>query len=197
MLERILTVRPSVCEDVRRHLDSRLSKHLEKDRSLYAPGRKRVWIKLEFPLSLKHQSFRPGIKDPRLWNWIEKLWYRSGYKEPPETALAIYGDTPITFHPDAPAAAPKSLQINLGGTKFIIDQSPKWKRTGKIYVPTAPVEYTLDMGEVSTFNCKHIHATSEPNKDRWSIIVWRLSDQVRTLYNNYLEQKKKWSMPYD
>ena len=137
---------------------------------------------------MKHQSFRPGLEDERLWSWIEKLWEKAGYQNPPECALAIYGNVPIQFHSDAPAAAPESLQINLGGTDFIIDESPKYQRQGKIYTPISPVTHTLDMGEVTAFNCKHVHSTINPDKDRWSIIVWSISGQARSLYNEYLSK---------
>ena len=131
MFERLKTIPRSTCEDVRRHLDSQVTKHLKRDVSSYAPGRKRVWIKTEYPLSIQYQKFQPGIDDPRLWSWIEKLWDLAGYETSPESALAIYGDVPISFHPDAPAAAPQCLQINLGGTQFVIDESPKMGTKGE------------------------------------------------------------------
>lgn len=189
MFEKITTISPSVCQDVRKHLDRNVYKYLGQDVSSYARGRKRVWLQTEYPLSMRHQEFQPGIDDERLWSWIQKLWYKAGYEEPPESALAIHGGVPISFHPDAPAAAPESLQINLGGTEFVIDESPKYERKGKIYVPESPVSHILDTGEVSKFNCKHVHSTINPNKDRWSIIVWRISSQARYRYNQYLRYK--------
>ena len=192
MLERVTNISPSVCEDVRKHLDQNVYKYLGQDVSSYARGRKRVWLQTEYPLSMTHQEFRPGIDDERLWSWIQKLWYKAGYEEPPESALAIHGNVPIAFHPDAPAAAPESLQINLGGTEFIIDGSPIWKRKGKIYTPTFPVTHTLDMGEVSKFNCKHVHSTVNPKSDRWSIIVWRISDKARPMYEEYQARRQRW-----
>ena len=151
MFEKIKTIDRTTCEDVRNHLDRKYSKLLTRDLSTYARGRKRIWIKTEFPLSLQYQSFQPGVEDKRLWSWIEKLWALSGYKNSPESALAIYGGVPISFHPDAPAAHHESLQINLGGTEFIIDEHPKWRRKGKIYIPSNPISHTLDMGEVAKF----------------------------------------------
>ena len=99
----------------------------------------------------------------------------------PESALAIYGDVPIEYHPDAPAAASASIQINLGGTTFMHDTvlPTRMNRNGRIYTPTSVIAHTLDMGEVTLFNCKHVHATVDPKKDRWSIIVWTISDYAR------------------
>ena len=186
MFERITTLTSSTAENVRTHLET-LNSNLIPDISNYAPGRKRFWIQTEFPLSLKYQSFRAGVQDPKLWGWLQQVWQKSGLEGQPETALAIYGDVPIQFHGDAPCAAKNAIQINLGGTTFVHDSSPPVR--GQRNKPSSPIEHTLDMGEVSRFNCKHLHATVEPEPDRWSIIVWQISQFGRSAYQQYLNQQ--------
>jgi len=190
MFEKFAQLSSDTCTDVIQHLNS-LAGHLEKDVSNYAKDRQRFWIGTEYPLSLKYQQFKPGVRDARLEQWIRSVWEQSGLNGRAEAALAIYGEVPIEFHPDAPCAAPESIQINLGGTTFIHDSVPSGpsNRNGRIYTPTAPIEHTLDMGEITRFNCKHVHATVEPQPDRWSIIVWSISNYGRQAYNEYLRKR--------
>ena len=190
MFEKFAQLDASTCESVIQHLGS-LSHNLYPDVSNYANGRQRFWIGTEYPLSLKYQQFRSGIRDKRLETWIRQIWEKSGFSGRPESALAIYGQVPIQFHPDAPCASPLAIQINLGGTVFIHDTVPAGpaNRNGRIYTPTAPIEHTLDRGEVTRFNCKHVHSTSDPQPDRWSIIVWQISNYGRTAYQEYLKQR--------
>ena len=190
MFEKFSQLSPSNSESVIEHLNN-LSGHLHPDLSNYAKGRERFWIETEFPLSLKHQSFKGGVKDKRLWDWINTVWEKSQINGKPEAALAIYGKVPIEFHTDAPCAAPEAIQINLGGTTFIHDSVPSGpsNRNGRIFTPSSPIEHTLDRGEVARFNCKHIHATVAPQPDRWSIIVWQISRYGREAYQKYLTQR--------
>ena len=190
MFEKFAQLDSSTCDGVIQHLNS-LSGHLYPDVSNYARGRKRFWLGTEYPLSLKYQQFKGGVRDPRLEKWIRDVWAQSGLGGRPESALAIFGDVPIEYHPDAPCAAPHAIQVNLGGTRFIHDSvvSGPSNRNGRLYTPSSPIEHTLDMGEVTRFNCKHVHATAEPEPDRWSIIVWQISGYGRTAYNKYLAQR--------
>ena len=190
MFETFSNLPQSTCDDVTNHLSS-LSHQLRPDVSNYAKGRQRMWLNTEYPLSLKYQQFRPGINDERLWGWIQQVWAKSQLSGQPESALAIYGNVPIDFHTDAPCAAPECIQINLGGTTFIHDTVPAGQsnRNGRIYRPTSPIEHTLDKGEITRFNCKHVHATVEPQPDRWSIIVWQISNYGRKAHQQYLAQR--------
>ena len=192
MFETFANLSADTCNDVIQHLNS-LSGNLRPDVSNYANGRMRMWIETEYPLSPKHQRFQPGIRDERLWGWIHRIWEQSQLAGTPEAALAIYGKVPIEFHPDSPSAAPEAIQVNLGGTRFIHDTvvATNANRNGRIYTPTAPIEHTLDKGEVTRFNCKHVHATSDPKPDRWSIIVWRISNYQRQAYQQFMAQRKR------
>ena len=191
MFEKFAQLDSSTTDAVIAHLDS-LSNNLYPDVSNYARGRQRFWIGTEYPLSLKYQQFRSGVRDKRLEEWLKATWEKSGLSGKPEAALAIYGDVPIKYHPDAPCAAAEAIQINLGGTVFIHDTVPAGpkNRNGRIYTPTAAIEHTLDKGEVTRFNCKHVHATVEPQPDRWSIIVWQISNYGRRAYTEYLSRFK-------
>lgn len=191
MFEKFAQLDTSTCDSVIAHLEG-LSDHLYPDVSNYARGRERFWIGTEYPLSLKHQQFRSGVRDTRLEKWIRTVWKQSGLNGRPESALAIYDKVPIEWHPDAPCASPLAIQINLGGTVFAHDTVPASpaNRNGRIYTPTAPIEHTLDKGEVTRFNCKHVHCTVNPQPDRWSIIVWQISNYGRTKYNEYLARRK-------
>ena len=186
MFEKYAQLEKSTCDHVINHLDS-LSDNLNPDISNYARGRQRFWVQTEYPLSLKYQQFRTGVRDKRLWDWVNEVWHKSGLGGEPESALAIYGGVPIEFHPDAPCAAPNAVQINLGGTVFIHDSAPagQQNRNGRIYTPTSPVEHTLDRGEITRFNCKHVHATVDPQPDRWSMIVWQISQHGRSAYQEF------------
>lgn len=190
MFEKYSQLSASTADSVIRHLNS-LGGHLYPDISSYARGRQRFWIGTEYPLSMRHQQFRSGIRDKRLESWIRDIWAKSGLPGRAESALAIYGDVEIDFHPDAPCADALAIQINLGGTTFVHDTVPAGpeNRNGRIYTPTAPIEHTLDIGEVTRFNCKHVHSTVEPVADRWSIIVWQISRYGRAEYNNYLRRR--------
>ncbi|MYA99290.1 hypothetical protein F4X90_06380 [Candidatus Poribacteria bacterium] len=190
MFEKFAQLDSSTCDSVVNHLHS-LSGHLYPDVSNYAKGRQRFWLQTEFPLSLKYQQFQSGVQDKRLWGWLQQVWDKSQLNGSPEAALAIYGDVPIEFHPDAPCAAPNAVQINLGGTTFIHDSVPSGpsNRHGRGYKPTSPIEHTLDRGEITRFNCKHVHATVAPQPDRWSIIVWQISQYGRQAYQQYLAQR--------
>ena len=190
MFEKFAQLDSSTSDNVIEHLNG-LSSNLYPDVSNYANGRQRFWLGTEYPLSLKYQQFRSGVRDKRLEQWIKSIWTESGLAGRAEAALAIYGDVPIDFHPDAPCAAPECIQINLGGTTFIHDSVPSGpsNRKGRIYTPTAPIEHTLDKGEITRFNCKHVHATVAPQPDRWSIIVWQISNYGRKAYQQYLLQR--------
>jgi len=191
MFEKFAQLESSTTDSVISHLNN-LSGHLYPDVSNYAKGRERFWIGTEYPLSLKYQQFRSGVRDKRLEQWIRTIWKQSGLGGRPEAALAIYGKVPIEWHPDAPCAAANSIQINLGGTVFAIDSVPAGpdNRNGRIYTPTAATEYTLDRGEVTRFNCKHVHCTIDPEPDRWSIIVWQISNYGRKAYQQFLASKR-------
>lgn len=206
MFELVRTIPRSTVLDVVSHMHANID--LAKDVSRYAPGRDRGWLMTEAPLSEFH--YERGVKVPslfvarpttdRLWSWLCRVWQESGYPGLPDLGLAAFGPTPISWHPDAAYAAPDSLLINFGGVQWGIDELPIIRRPrnaprdgSRSTDPRQPVFHTLDAGEVVRFNCKHLHETLEPQKDRWSVVLWQISRFIRPMYQQYLAgQPQSW-----
>jgi len=162
----------STVNSVISHLDKHITPDLEPDISSYARGRKRSWLNWEATLT-SPTRFSPGLIDKRLWNWLSQVWKRAGMRGTPELGLAIHGDIPITLHRDASYADKESLNVNLGGVTWLYDTS---RGVGTI------TETTLDGGEIIPFNCKHRHGVFDPLPNRWSIILWRVSNKSRLTF---------------
>ena len=166
----------SIVTDVRHHLDSTVAPSLSPDFSSYAKGRKRAWLNWEASLN-NPTRFTPSLTDKRLWDWLTTVWNRAGMDSLPELGLAIHGEIPIQLHRDASYAAAAALNINLGGVTWLYDTD---RGIGTI------TETTLDGGEIIPFDCKHRHGVSEPDADRWSIILWRISHKARQTFEEIL-----------
>ena len=152
---------------MRQHLDCVAAPKLAPDVSNYAPGRSRVWIQHEAPLS-QNREYGPGLKDPKLWTWLEKCWTRARYSGKPDLGLALFGDIGIRPHRDATFAHCAALTVNLG----TVDWGWQCDRNGQ------PAKHlldwtTLDGGELLAFDCKHVHASRKLAATRWAIVLWQ------------------------
>ena len=163
----------SIQDDVARYMINELSLFENVTGSSYAYGRKSAWLQYDCPLNAGGQ-FKPVPTPKRLWDWCEKVWQANGMKGLPEVGLANYGDVGIKLHRDATYAAPDCLMINIGKVSWQYD----WDRR-----ISTPQHYSLDGGEVASFNCKHLHGAYDPASDRWSIILWTISHRRRDEFN--------------
>ena len=176
MLEITHNLSSQTCDNVIQHLESTLKQSLKADVSNYAPGRMRVWLQHEAPLS-DNQNFQSGTQDTKLWTWCKEVAKESGMKEIPEVGLAIYGDRGIKLHRDASFAAPEAVSINLGAVEFLYDPTRGFSDNLESHI--------LDRGEVMLFDSKHRHAAVEPASNRWCIVLWSLSDKIQEKFNAY------------
>ena len=175
MLEIRKQLAPSTSLDVIDHLNKNLAPHLSQDVSNYAKGRKRVWLEYEAPLS-NSQAFKPATHNSKLWKWLKEVASKSGMPVP-QLGLAVYGDTGIQLHRDASYANPLALSINLGKVEFLFDDNRQGKTNKNIR------QHNLDSGEIILFDCKHRHAAINPNRNRWSIILWTIAPKFTKLFH--------------
>ena len=157
---------------MRQHLDRVAGPHLAPDVSNYARGRTRVWLQHEGPLS-QYRDYGPGLKDAKLWAWLEQCWTRASYAGKPDLGLALYGNIGIRPHRDATYAHCAALTVNLGA----VDWGWQNNRNGQ------PAEHlldwtTLDAGELLAFDCKHVHASRKLAATRWAIVLWQAKRPV-------------------
>lgn len=167
------TLPKSTTDAIVQHLNSNILPQMYQNnkRGTYAPGRNEAWLNVHTPLTewdentpIKGQ-FAPGIQDERLWGFCQRIGQRYGGFLP-NTGLAVFGEAGITLHRDSAALTPAGITINLGGTNFLYSDTRD--DTGDIKC------YTLNPGDVVSFNSKHRHAVPEPQPGRWAIILWRV-----------------------
>ena len=178
LLKKVIQLSPTTVADIKSFMATNVP--VEKDVSNYAPGRERGWLQHEGPLSM-NRKFQPRPCPTRLWSWLGKIWQSAGYTGLPELGLAAHGDRGISLHRDATYAAPASMLVNLGGVTWGYEPTRE---------ATRPQYQKLEGGEVLTFDCKHRHAALDPSPDRWSIILWQVSNRRRAEFDRYLKTLK-------
>lgn len=159
----------SLQDDLSSFMKDELKLFKNATNSSYAYGRRSAWLQFDCPLSMGGH-FKPVSTPGRLWDWCERVWEQSGMRGKPEVGLANYGDVGIDLHRDATYAAPDTLLINIGKVHWQYDHSRGI---------SIPEHYDFDGGEVIRFNCKHRHGAYEPGSDRWSIVLWTISNKRR------------------
>ena len=167
-------IEPALMEQVIDYLETNIEPILGVDVSTYAPGRRRLWLEHEAPLSL----FRPwlkGHKDERIWNWVTAVLHP--YKFTPMFALVSKGGV-IHKHRDAPSLNYRSFAINLGKVTWC-------------YAPNEeePLRYNMTGGEVFSFNSKIPHWTEEVSEDRWAFNFWTVSNKDADRYYLYKQNQ--------
>ena len=166
-------VSPSVVRDMRGHLDAVIGPYLSRDVSNYAPGRTRAWLQWEGPLS-QRQSYRPGLRNARLWDWLCECWRNAGYPGLPDLGLALHGAIGIKPHRDASYANAQALTVNLGTADWGWHPERNGQDANGLHWQT------IEPGDVLKFDCKHKHASRRLDPDRWAIVLWTAKRAVPT-----------------
>ena len=127
-----------------------LSKYGKADKSSLTEDRKIVWIGKQ-PLFTKKMEIA-GHNDQFIKAIASEVYPTHDY------ILICGGNTEINPHRDATYAMPEAISINLGGMAYFDHEDGcKW----------------LKHGDVTTFNCKKLHAVLEADLDRISICIWK------------------------
>lgn len=142
--------------------------NLQSDVSSYAKGRMRVWLPYEAPLDSPQsfsRPFIPGLLHGELWQFIVDLCAKHGFTA--QVALASKGGS-ILPHRDTTYAAEWAFAINLGECNWGIASDREMKSP----------DYFMQLkgGEVFKFNCKHVHAVSNVDPNRWAINIWAIAE---------------------
>lgn len=178
MLTKVFKLPSTTVTSVVQHLEAHVkpTMYVNNKRGTYAPGRNEAWLHIHTPLTAWDENtpmkghFAPGLQDAKLWKWCQTVCQNTGGFIP-NTGLAVYGESGITLHRDSPALTPEGVTINLGPTNFLYSDIRGDGGTIR--------EYTLDPGDVLTFNSKHPHAVPEPQPGRWAIILWRVQTHTQ------------------
>jgi hypothetical protein len=149
-----------------KYLEDTCKSSLLPDVSNYAKGRLRLWLNKE-PMLFSPFDIKPGfqVKDKIILRLQEIIEWDFDY------ALVTYsGDTnPIGIgpHRDAGYAAYEAMSINVSGEcefKFWPIRDSKGQ--------DEPIITILKPGDVTSFNCKHLHSAN-PTVKRWNINFWK------------------------
>lgn len=139
---------------LRDHLDALWAPRLTSDKSSYAPDRMTAWIGL-IPTFSRTPTYKETEGDERIMDYANRLARKAGFTEALDLALVHRGGN-IDPHRDATYAKPLAFTINLGICTFRYKDKT----------------YSLEGGEVFSFDCKEIHGVSDAAADRWAINLW-------------------------
>lgn len=193
MLKLISTLPLAKQHKLRAHLNKYRSR-LESDTSSYAIGRKRYWLEHQPVLGSGGRSYRPAYQQPQFWNFCQTLYQRASYIVLPDQApltpdlgLVAYGGVGIREHRDDPYAACPALSINLSTVPT------QWGYTATYtgYEKRRPKRvseqiHLLPPGAIIMFNSQNPHRVINPDPERWSINLWRISSACRPYFEGYL-----------
>lgn len=176
MFEMIKTLKPELCAQVVEHLRQL---PMKQDKSSYAQGRKILWINRE-PSYGREVSIRRSYEDERIFSFCQRIfaghfqvdyvlvsYSGNAYDGEPDWFQEPNPSHGISWHRDASYAAPIAGTINFGDAEFGIKG-----RDDSLEVGVGNEEwYSLGMGDVCKFNCKHPHMC-DPSIERWAIHCW-------------------------
>ena len=186
MIKLIHKLPQNTVQDVVKHLEENIkpNSYINNKPGTYAPGRREAWLNIHTPLTKydNNGNFQPGMQDKRLWDWCLKVASKDNFT--PNTGLAVNGEKGIKFHRDASTLTPQGVTINLGGTNFIYADD----RQAKTHTV-----YTLNPGDVISFNSKFEHAVPEPQPGRWAIILWRVQDNKAWIKESFWKFKEHYA----
>ena len=197
MFEIVRTLSPSTVESLKTYLPENLTLVKNEVESSYAKDRMESWIGHKAALTKRqyikmgNRVFEPRPNPKRIGEYLVKVWQECGMPGKPEIALANFGPIGIDWHADATYAHEDSLLINLGGVTWGFNPNREHAKLSE--VDSIADFHTLDTGEVIRFNCKNQHEAIEPHPERWSIVLWRISNRMRPVWNAYQQgQTQSW-----
>ena len=171
------------------YLNTNVEPHLGKDVSSYAPGRRRIWLPYEAPLT-DTMKFQVALQDERLWNFILKLCAMFDWQ--PDLGLVSKGGG-IKPHRDAGYANFRAMGINLGPVTWCYEHSyPEfnWTPPEGCINPPEVIKIPMTGGEVFEFNSKNLHWTEGVDPDRWAFNLWTISRKKRQDFNEFLAEQQ-------
>ena len=196
MLKLISILPPTKQHKLRKHLNQHRSL-LSLDISSYGVGRQRYWLEHEPVLGSCGRSYQPAVRQPQFWNFCQTIYQRACRIALPEqtdlkpdVGLVAYGGIGIREHRDDPYAACPAVSINLstsptqwGYTAVYPGYDKRNPRRTREHV------HRLPPGAIVMFNSQNPHRVIEPDRERWSINLWRISSSCRPYFQSYLEAR--------
>lgn len=175
-----------------------LNKHralLESDTSSYGVGRQRYWLEHQPILGSCGKQYQPAIQHPQFWQFCQTIYRRAMRVALPDQAtlkpdlgLVAYGGVGIRQHRDDPYAACPAVSINLSTA------TTQWGYTATYvgYEKRRPRQISeeihhLPPGAIIIFNSQNPHRVINPDRERWSINLWRISSSCRPYFQSYLD----------
>ncbi|MEM7062022.1 MAG: hypothetical protein AAF572_02520 [Cyanobacteria bacterium P01_B01_bin.77] len=194
MLKLISTLPATKQHKLRKYLNKHRS-FLELDTSSYGVGRRRYWLQHQPILGSGGRHYRPAAQHAQFWHFCQTIYQRASRialpdQQPltPDLGLVAYGSVGIREHRDDPYAACPAVSINLS------TEPTQWGYTAiyNSYDKRRPKRasehiHQLPPGAIIMFNSQNPHRVIEPDPERWSINLWRVSSLCRPYFQSYLD----------
>lgn len=194
MLKIISILPPTKQHKLRKHLNQHRSL-LALDTSSYGVGRQRYWLEHEPVLGSCGRSYQPAVHQPQFWNFCQTIYQRACCVAlpdqealKPDVGLVAYGGIGIREHRDDPYAACPAVSINLSTTPTQWGYTANYGGYDKRYPRRSSEQiHHLPPGAIIMFNSQNPHRVISPDRERWSINLWRISSSCRPYFQSYLE----------
>lgn len=194
MLKLISVLPPAKQHKLRNYLNQHRSL-LAEDTSSYGVGRQRYWLEHEPILGSCGKQYRPAAHHPQFWNFCQTIYQRASQialTSPkaltPDVGLVAYGGVGIRQHRDDPYAACPAVSINLSTTTTQWGYTATYNSYEKRRPRRSAEEiHQLPPGAIIMFNSQNPHRVIDPDRERWSINLWRVSSSCRPHFQRYLE----------
>ncbi|MEM9264069.1 MAG: hypothetical protein AAGA46_00940 [Cyanobacteria bacterium P01_F01_bin.13] len=168
---------------------------LESDTSSYGIGRQRYWLEHQPILGSCGKQYLPAVQQSQFWHFCKAIYQRASRIAlpgqqvlTPDLGLVAYGGVGIRQHRDDPYASCPAVTINLS------TMTTQWGYTATYsgYEKRRPKRvseeiYQLPPGAVIMFNSQNPHRVISPDRERWSINLWRISSSCRPHFQSYLD----------
>ncbi len=194
MLKIISILPPAKQRKLRQHLNKHRSL-LELDISSYGVGRQRYWIEHQPILGSGGRVYQPAVHQPRFWDFCQTIYERASQMAlpdqtafKPDLGLIAYGGIGIREHRDDPYAACPAVSINLSTVPTQWGYTPNYGGYDKRRPRRASEHvHQLPPGAIIMFNSQNPHRVINPDPERWSINLWRISSTCRPYFQGYLD----------